>query len=87
MTTIEGMACGTPGIVYNRTASPELVSQETGIIVEAGNIESLLNAIMTIKSRGKNNYSEDCISRVSRYFDKDTQFSEYIKLYNRLINA
>lgn len=29
LTTVEGMACGTPSIVYNCTASPELVSPGT----------------------------------------------------------
>ena len=32
-TTPEGLACGVPSIVYNCTASPELVDNKTGIII------------------------------------------------------
>lgn len=38
LTTVEGMACGTPGIVYDKTASPELITPETGYIVKAHEI-------------------------------------------------
>lgn len=54
LTTAEGFACGTPGIVYNKTASPELISEGVGYVVEAGNIEQLLSAITIIKIKGKN---------------------------------
>ena len=53
MTTIEGMACGTPGIVYNKTASPELVSPETGYAVEAKNIKAIVKAVLEIKKKAK----------------------------------
>jgi len=41
LTTVEGFACGTPGIVYNATASPELIDNSTGIIVEKGDIKEI----------------------------------------------
>ena len=47
-TTPEGLACGVPSIVYNSTASPELVDNKTGIVVERGDIEGILTAIETI---------------------------------------
>lgn len=86
MTTVEGLACGTPCIVYNRTASPELVTSETGNVVEAGNIEALLKAIFNMRERGKKYFSKACIQRVSDKFNKKTQFQEYIKLYNQLLD-
>ena len=85
MTTVEGLACGTPGIVYNKTASPELVTLDTGRVVEAGNISELLNAIYEIKNIGKSAFSKACRERVLTYFDKDKQFNKYIELYERLI--
>lgn len=39
LTTVEGMACGTPSIVYNATASPELVNDQSGFVVEPGDIK------------------------------------------------
>lgn len=87
MTTVEGMACGTPGIVYNRTASPELVSDETGYIVEAGDIRSILEYCEKIKLMGKNSFSLPCRKRTEELFDKSIQFKKYIQLYNSLYNA
>ena len=81
LTTIEGMACGTPGIVYNATASPELITPETGLVVEPGNIDQVWNAIQKIVSEGKAKYSEACRKRAITEFDELKQFSKYIDLY------
>lgn len=85
LTTVEGFACGTPGIVYNRTASPELITEETGIVVEKGNYKQLINAIETIKKNGKQHYSAACRERAVNFYNKDDKFNEYIELYNSLI--
>lgn len=84
MTTVEGMSCGTPGIVYDRTASPELVDDSTGRIVPAGNIVELVNAVSDIKIRGKQAFSKACEERVTKYFDKNYQFNKYVVLFNEL---
>lgn len=84
MTTVEGMACGTPGIVYNKTASPELVTIETGIVVSAGKINDLIAAITEIKSKGKDFYTQACRKRAIAYYNKDTQFGEYVRMYEML---
>ena len=86
LTTIEGFACGTPGIVYNCTASPELVTPETGFIVEKGDFVGLLNAINEIKSKGKEFYSEKCRERAVKVYDKNLRFRQYIDLFNTLID-
>lgn len=85
LTTAEAMACGTPSIVYNCTASPELVTPDTGVIVEPGHIERVLKAVQEINIKGKYSYSKACRERAELYFDKDKQFYEYIKLYNELL--
>lgn len=85
LTTIEAAACGTPGIVYNATASPELVTPSTGIIVEAGNIDQLCEAIKYIVSKGKTNYSEACRKRVVENFNEKDQISQYVNLYEMAI--
>lgn len=86
LTTVEGMSCGSPGIVYNKTASPELITKETGFIVEAGNMEQLLNAIATIKKHGKAYYSENCRKRTEEYFNKDDRYQEYLELYEEILS-
>lgn len=86
LTTVEGFACGTPGIVYNCTASPELITGETGLIVERGDFTMLLNAIDLIVERGNDFYSAACRQRALDYFRKEDRMSEYIELYDKLVN-
>ncbi len=87
LTPVEGFACGVPSIVYKATASPELVTPETGIIVEPGNIDGVSEAIQTIIKNGKGYYSQPCRERAINYFDKNDRFREYVKLYEELIKA
>jgi glycosyltransferase involved in cell wall biosynthesis len=86
MTTVEGFGCGTPSVVYDRTASPELISQYTGIIVEAADMRGILSAIETIRRNGKLHYSAACRQRAVEFYNKDDKFREYIRLYNELVS-
>ena len=86
MTTVEGFGCGTPSVVYDRTASPELISQYTGIIVEAADMRGILSAIETIRRNGKQHYSTACRQRAVEFYNKDDKFREYIRLYNELVS-
>ena len=86
LTTVEGLACGTPSIVYNCTASPELVSPETGFVVEPRNIQGLIDCINKIEITGKSYYSAACRKRAEEHFNKDMCFEKYIELYDSLIN-
>lgn len=85
LTTVEGFACGTPCIVYNATASPELVDQSTGLVVEPGDINGLMEAIIQIKQNGKQFYSEACVNRAHRLYKKEDRYQEYIDLYESLL--
>jgi glycosyltransferase involved in cell wall biosynthesis len=85
LTTIEGFACGTPGIVYNCTASPELITPETGFVVEKGDLIGIRTAIDTVKSKGKACYSEACRERAVKMFNKNDRYAEYIQLYEQLL--
>lgn len=86
LTIAEGMACGTPAIVYNTTAIPELITPQTGLIIDnIGDIDSLIAAIETICSNGKEHYSEACRKHAEQNFDKDKCFTKYIELYNEIL--
>lgn len=87
LTTIEGMACGTPGIVYDKTASPELITPETGLIVKAHDIKGLKASIEKIITKGKKYYSHNCRSRVLNFFNAEKQYEKYIALYNSIIGS
>lgn len=81
LVTIEAMACGTPVVGYNVTATPELVKPGTGYIVKKGDIQSLFDKISLIFKNGKLNYQENCRSNVLNFYDIEKQFDKYIKLY------
>jgi putative colanic acid biosynthesis glycosyltransferase len=85
LTTVEGFACGTPGIVYNSTASPELITSDTGIIVEKGNINELHAAILKVKKNGKSHYSKACRERAIHLYNKSDRFQDYIDLYQNIV--
>ena len=87
LTTVEGFACGTPGIVFDCTASPELITPETGFVVEQGDIGGVIAAIESIRVRGKSAYAAACRSRALSCFRKEDRWAEYLSLYEEKIKA
>ena len=81
----EALACGTPAIVYNSTACPEVVGKGCGTVVDPGNIEQVYQATLTIKSMGKEAYSERCIKFVSENFNINGQVTAYKELYHEVV--
>lgn len=87
LTIAEGMACGTPAIVYNVTAVPELITPQTGLIVDnVGDIDGLVAAINEVRKKGKEFYSAACRKHAEENFDKDKCFAKYIDLYNEILS-
>lgn len=86
LTTAEGFACGTPSIVYNCTASPELITSETGRVVEAGDLVSVLEKIIELTSLGKQQWINACRNRAVEKYDMRKNFGKYIRLYEELIS-
>lgn len=88
-TNLEALACGTPVITFRTGGSPESVDEDTGIIVEKGDTEGLLNAIEVIRKKGKEYYAKNCRKLVIESFDSNDRFREYIeKVYrNALPNS
>ncbi|MDR3610697.1 MAG: glycosyltransferase [Ignavibacteriaceae bacterium] len=85
ITNSEALACGTPVVTYRTGGSPESINDQSGIVVQKGNIHSLYSAIMEIRAKGKSYYSKACIQRASELYNKDIKYQEYIDLYNSLI--
>ena len=87
LTSIEGFSCGTPGIGYDSTATPELFTESTGMIVPEGDIGGLEKAIDLISSRGKTFYSENCRKHAIALFDKKARLHDYIDLYRNILKT
>ena len=80
---IEALACGTPVITYKTGGSPEIIDDQTGIVVKQGSVEEMASAIATLNRNPLN--SIDCRNRAEKHFNKGERFSDYIRLYNELV--
>lgn len=85
MTNIEAQACGTPVVGYKVGAMSETVN--SGILVKAGDIDGLGEAVRTIISNPKDFSSEKCRSFVKKHFDKHKNYEKYVELYDSLVAA
>ena len=86
LTTAEALACGTPAIVFNSTACPEIVDEKTGIVVSY-DIDALVDAVCKIKEKGKACYSKKCRERVVNLFTKERMVSDYLELYEDVLSG
>ncbi len=80
LTTIEAMACGTPVVVYNKTAIPECVTSDCGVVVDGYDFSVLKDALekaMTLSS-------EACVKNASNYPKKEC-FERYVEMYEDLV--
>jgi len=84
-TNLESLACGTPVITYNTDGSPETVGENTGFVLEKGDIKGLYNKIQFIKRKGKINYVESCRKFAEEKYDISKNYQEYIKIYKKML--
>ena len=76
----ESLACGTPLVVNNATANPEIVGN-CGIVVNNNNEKEIFDAIDLIRMRSKEYYREICIKRAKKFFSKEDNLMSYIDLF------
>lgn len=82
--TGEALACGTPAIVPNSTANPELIGEGCGYVVEDLSINTLLKTLSIVQKDGKNYYSKQCRDFAEKYFDKKERIEDHIEVYLRV---
>ena len=85
MTIAEAMACGTPAIVYDNTAQPELITPETGLVVKSGDVEGVKNAIEEVCAKGKAAFSIACREHALEYDEKKC-YQKYLDIYSKILN-
>ena len=81
---LEAIACGTPVVTYRTGGSVESLTEETGCIVEQGDVAGLLGCLHAIRAQGKAHYREACLAHARAHFSKTDRFMDYIKLYESL---
>ena len=84
----EALACGTPLVVYNTTACPEFVTNETGIAVD--DTCDIVNAVEHVLRRnriiGRETVQKQCRAFAVSNFLMKNKINEYIDLFNTIIN-
>lgn len=75
---IESLACGTPVLTYKTGGSPEMLTKESGFVVEQGKIEEVLNILRKFKKTEK--VEKNCLKQASLYAKED-RFKEYFDIY------
>ena len=79
LTIIEANACGTPVIVFDRTALPEIVTPGTGIVLKECTAEAVAQVLNDVNF-SKERYTDACIAH-ARQFEKKKMYSKYISVY------
>lgn len=82
---MEAISCGTPVVTYRTGGSVETITDDTGFVIEQGDINSLLETIRTIEERGKEYYQSRCRQYALDNFRKEDRYAEYIKLYDEVL--
>lgn len=84
MTTVEALACGTPVIVYNATALPEIVTEKVGVIIEKGAVTSIPAAIKKLEEDA--GVTADACRKHAERFRVELQNAAYLKLYQEIFS-
>ncbi len=81
---MEAIACGTPVVTYRTGGSVEAVTEETGFVVEQGDVRGLLEAARRVEQQGKAYYQNQCREYALAHFKKEDRYADYIRLYDEL---
>lgn len=86
-TTAEAMACGTPVIAYNGTATPELVGIDgtCGFLIDNNIAEEYSKKIIGLTKARLEEMGKNARIRAANLFSKDTNMEEYMKVYHSLL--
>lgn len=87
MTIAEAYACGTPCIVYDNTAQPEIVTPNTGRVAKTGDIDDVARLVYEmVESNFKANHTVNCRLHAELMYDKNKCYEKYLDLYESIIN-
>ena len=82
---LEALACGTPVLTYRTGGSPEAITNETGWVLEQGDLAgmaSIISSLMMSDKKVLQARRKACRERAELEFNKDRCYENYIDLYD-----
>lgn len=84
---IEALACGTP-VIATRCGGPEdIVNDNNGILVDAGNSEQMCNALSYMVEHALEYHSENLRNEVIQKFGSGAFVTNVLKIYNKAVSS
>ncbi len=83
---LESIACGTPVVTYRTGGSVESITNDTGRIVNQGDVAGLLTAVREIKAITKEGFTDSCRNYALSNFKKEDRYHDYLQLYESLLH-
>ena len=83
---LEALACGTPVVTYKTGGSPEAIDANTGVVVEKGDFNGLVDAISFVYCHKERFTPTECRKRAEHSFDRRDCFMDYIDLYQSILS-
>lgn len=80
----ESLACGTPAVVYDTTALPELIGADCGMVVAFGDRDGAATAVDAVLTQPERFCAERCRAFAATNFDKASLIQQQIDLYCEL---
>ena len=85
LTIAEALSCGTPAVVYQATACPEMIVEgENGYVASPHNIAQVYNYIQLIK-KGKIGDRESISLKARRTYSQERMVAEYLSYYRSIL--
>lgn len=81
----EAMLCGTPAIVFDATACPEVVG-DVGYAVPPHDVETMLEKVKEIEKNGRSFYSQRCKDLVTSRYGYEQNVSKIMAIYEQMLN-
>ncbi|MDM1552253.1 glycosyltransferase [Empedobacter falsenii] len=82
-TNIEALACGTPILTYNTGGSPEIIDDNTGWVINQGDLGEAITIIQSFEKT--QNVKINCRIRAEQLYNQEIKFMEYINLYKKYL--
>jgi len=86
-TNLEALACGTPVITYKTGGSPEAIDEDTGFVVNKGDVSGIVESIKKLNGLNYGNISKACRARAEKLYDKKTRYLDYLKVFEGMLKS